>query len=271
MLCVVTEDTERVIGVRRLRTLRDLGAQATLARTTEDACRIVVATLAENTADVPFALLYLKGADGTAAELAACSGLKGQPPGSPGLIDLNDEDAAGWLLAGAARSRRPVLVTDVRERFGDLCCGRGEIRPKEALVLPIHEGEGRVTGFLVAGISPARAYDDAYRGFLDLAAIQIATTIGNSKAYEEERRRAEALAELDQRQDRLFLQRQSRIPHAAHADARPGRGLLAEPDSHSRRTANCWLVHRNALAAPEACQYAAGFLPHRGGPRARIL
>ncbi len=75
MLCVVTEDTERVIGERRLRMLRDLGAQATLARTTAEACRIVVSTLTANTSDVPFALLYLKSADGTTAELGACSQL----------------------------------------------------------------------------------------------------------------------------------------------------------------------------------------------------
>ncbi len=35
MLCVVTEETERLIGERRLKTLRDLGARTTLAKTAE--------------------------------------------------------------------------------------------------------------------------------------------------------------------------------------------------------------------------------------------
>jgi GAF domain-containing protein len=35
--------------------------------------------------------------------------------------------------------------------------------------------------------------DEGYRGFLELAAGQIAATIANAQAYEEERRRAQAL------------------------------------------------------------------------------
>jgi hypothetical protein len=67
MLCVVTEETERVIGERRLKTLRDPGARTTNAKTVDDACRLVVRTLGENTADVPFALLYMIAQDGMTA------------------------------------------------------------------------------------------------------------------------------------------------------------------------------------------------------------
>ena len=69
MLCVVTEETERVIGERRLKTLRDLGARTTIAKTVDEACRLVVRTLGENTADVPFSLLYLVAQDGKTARL----------------------------------------------------------------------------------------------------------------------------------------------------------------------------------------------------------
>jgi signal transduction histidine kinase len=46
----------------------------------------------------------------------------------------------------------------------------------------------------VVGISDLRALDDAYRGFLDLVAGQLATAITAARALEEERRRADALA-----------------------------------------------------------------------------
>ena len=36
MLCVVIEDTERVIGARRMATLRDLGSDSTAVRTEDD-------------------------------------------------------------------------------------------------------------------------------------------------------------------------------------------------------------------------------------------
>ena len=77
--------------------------------------------------------------------------------------------------------------------------------PHTAVVLPIaKQGQDRLAGFLVAGISPRRALDEHYRGFLDLVANQIATAIANARAYEEERKRAEALAELDRAKTAFF-------------------------------------------------------------------
>src|SRR5262249_50210395 len=57
MLCVVTEDTERTVGERRLRTLRELAARTSdEARSVEDACQTAARTLADNPHDLPFAL-----------------------------------------------------------------------------------------------------------------------------------------------------------------------------------------------------------------------
>src|SRR5262249_36155041 len=52
-------------------------------------------------------------------------------------------------------------------------------------------------GFLVAGISPRLSFDDDYQGFLELVGGQISTAISNARAYEQEQKRAQALAELD--------------------------------------------------------------------------
>ena len=56
----------------------------------------------------------------------------------------------------------------------------------------------------MAGVSPRRALDDRYRGFFELAADHIATAISNARAFEEERRRAEALAEIDRAKTAFF-------------------------------------------------------------------
>lgn len=53
-----------------------------------------------------------------------------------------------------------------------------------------------LAGFLVAGISSRLRFDDSYRGFLELVSAQIASAIANSRAYEAERKRNEALAEI---------------------------------------------------------------------------
>src|SRR5436853_274056 len=56
----VLETTTRVIGERRLRTLRKLGAWETgEARTAEEACQTAAHIIAENPHDLPFTLLYL--------------------------------------------------------------------------------------------------------------------------------------------------------------------------------------------------------------------
>ncbi len=73
------------------------------------------------------------------------------------------------------------------------------------MVLPISgSGQEKPAGFLVSGISSRRALDDNYRGFLQLAAGHIATAVANAEAYEAERRRAQALAELDQAKTIFF-------------------------------------------------------------------
>ena len=50
---------------------------------------------------------------------------------------------------------------------------------------------------LVAGLNPYRLFDDGYEGSLKLVSGQIAAALANAQAYEEERKRAEALADLD--------------------------------------------------------------------------
>ncbi|HEU5039372.1 MAG TPA: ATP-binding protein, partial [Gemmatimonadales bacterium] len=65
-------------------------------------------------------------------------------------------------------------------------------------------GETSRAGVLVAGLNPYRLFDDDYRGFLQLVAAQIAGAMVNAQAYEAERERAEALAELDQAKTAFF-------------------------------------------------------------------
>ena len=76
---------------------------------------------------------------------------------------------------------------------------------QRALVLPFKgAGATRLPGFLVVGVSPRRPLDDAYRSFLELVAAQIAAAVADAQAYEAERRRAEALAEIDRAKTAFF-------------------------------------------------------------------
>src|SRR6201996_5806088 len=62
MLCVVTEETQRVIGERRLDTLRDLGSALGAVRSEPEVRTAVAHSLARNDKDLPFTLIYLEDA-----------------------------------------------------------------------------------------------------------------------------------------------------------------------------------------------------------------
>ena len=77
--------------------------------------------------------------------------------------------------------------------------------PREATVLPIRLRErSEAAGFLVLGIHPGREFDDTYRHFVRRIAEQIAIGLASARAYEQERRRAEALAEIDRAKTAFF-------------------------------------------------------------------
>ncbi len=204
----VTEITEQVLQERRLRTLRDLAANAAEAQVAQEACEIAAETLSQNAADIPFALLYLLDKDRKYAHLAGSTGLEPDTPASPLVVNLSEEEPhvslaqnetkGKWPLARVASTGQSEQVNNLVEQFGSLPGGPWPESPSVALVLPVAQpGVTLPAGLLVVGVSPRRALDDSYRSFFTLVAGQIATAIANTRALEAERKRAEALAELD--------------------------------------------------------------------------
>ena len=84
--------------------------------------------------------------------------------------------------------------------------GPWDIPPTRALVLPIaQQGQARPARACSSpGSTRTVRSTSAYRSFLELLAGQIAAGLANARAYEEERRRAEALAELDRAKTAFF-------------------------------------------------------------------
>lgn len=236
----VTETTQRVLGERRLRTLHDLAARAGEAKTGEEACRVAAETLAGNPADLPFALVYLLDAEGRRAHLVGTTGLEPGTPASPRLVDViaAEKDPGTWPLAQVVRTAQAILVDDVLTRFGPLPGGPWQESAQQALVLPlISSSQERRAGLLVAGVSPCRALDDSYRGFLELIAAQVTTAATNARAYEEERKRAEALAEVERRRAEERL-RESEARYRQMFENNRAVKLLIDPNSGAIVDAN---------------------------------
>ncbi|MBL8827240.1 MAG: response regulator [Planctomycetaceae bacterium] len=206
MLCVVTEDTERTLGGRRLQTLRELAARTTdKQHSVNEACAAAIESLAENAADLPFVLIYLL--DGRRAELIGATGLTRDSDAAPAVVSLVDEatSRAPWPFAAVEQSGHSALIDLAAVREQPLVVGPWPEPLQQAVVLPLKKsGQEQLAGFMVAGVSPRLVLTDDYRGFYELLAGQIATAIANARAFEQERRRLAALAELDRAKTTFF-------------------------------------------------------------------
>ena len=215
----VIETTRRVLGERRLRTLRDLAARAAAAADEEQAWKGAIEALEANREDFPFALLYRADENGQTAQLAGAAGAEAGAQ-VPLVIDLAAAPEGLWP----------------NDRPG-------------ATVLPVSRPGVPAYGYLVAGLSARRAFDEEYRAFLDLVADHVATGIANARAYEEERKRANALAELDRAKTAFF----SNVSHEFRTPLTlmlgPLEDVLARPAGHESSADRdlLTLVYRNGL------------------------
>ena len=201
----VIETTPKVIGERRLRTLRDLAARSVEAPDATAVLEQAASVLAENPYDLPFAAIYVIGPDRGRATLGGATGIAAGSPACPVSLTL---DASGpWPEASRAAHRGETLLADgLPARFGDVLPTEPWAEaPRRALVLPVTlPGASQPAALLVAGLSARRALDAPYREFLGLVAGQIGSALGGALARDEERRRAAALAELDRTKTAFF-------------------------------------------------------------------
>jgi signal transduction histidine kinase len=160
----------------------------------------------QNAADIPFALVYLSDHAGAAAHLAASANITPGHPAAPQRVDLaSDPAAAAWPLRAVADANEALVIRDAAARLGSLPGGPWPEPGAEAIVLPlVAPGQAGPAGFLIAGVSPRRRLDRQYRSFFDLAAGHVAQAVANARAYEAERMRADALAELDRAKTAFF-------------------------------------------------------------------
>ncbi len=246
MLCVVTEETDRLIGERRVASLRDVAAALASTNTEEEVLHALREQLNRNQKDLPFTLAYLFDQSGV-AHLGVASGIPLNHPLAPARIERGSDAPwpahQSWLQPS---SRLIALAEPGKSASPPM--GDWNRAPEKAAIVPIkQQGQEQPAGFFVVGTNPYRRYDTAYAGFIDLLAGQIAAGIGNARAYEAERRRAEALAEIDRAKTTFFSNVSHELRTPLTLMLSPVEELLARKNHPPEERELLDLVYRNGL------------------------
>ncbi|QGG96616.1 PP2C family protein-serine/threonine phosphatase [Actinomarinicola tropica] len=170
---VVTETTAEVLAERRLACLSAVTTMILDAPRVTDVAAGAISALARWNADIVDADVYLRVGDGVA--LVSTTRADTASPVDPDLVRQVSEGGPARVIGGDAAGRLPA----------------------EHVIVRLGEPHDDLTGVLVAGLNPRRAYDADYRSFIDLVASAIGAAI--DAAY----RRAVELDEYRQISDTL--------------------------------------------------------------------
>ncbi|MET0795499.1 MAG: ATP-binding protein, partial [Polyangiaceae bacterium] len=201
----VGETTTRMLQERRMHVLRDLLARVSTARSVHDAFELSVATLETAALDLPFALIYEIDERRGEAVLTAHSGLAAGDRGCPRRVSLEGRNEGTWPLAEVVRTKQGCEVTALEHLFGPIASEPYPESPHTAFVLPIiPPGRDAPLALLVVATSPRLPLTEPYRAFIEFLASGITSCVAKARADEEQRARADALAELDRAKTDFF-------------------------------------------------------------------
>src|SRR5579872_762660 len=202
----VIETTARLIAERRLNTLREVTAQITDADSESRMYGLAMKALERNRYDVSFAVLYASSPNGESLEPKGCCGIASDHPLCKGTVELDrPESPLAQAVAASYRSGSVGAIADLQRDCPGVPIGMWGIPPVEAAVLPlVLPGYSAPDGCLLVGLNARKRLDHEYRAFLELLARQFGGNLAAARVHEENKKRAEALAELDRAKTAFF-------------------------------------------------------------------
>ncbi len=250
IICANTDDTDRIIDARQLRTLKDLGKYIIDCKGNSEVYERTIKVLQQNTQDFPAAVIYEVTEEGRLLQQVK-KYLADLPQNfTPETINLEERGEKLKVLKQVIETSKIGVIDNLIETYGDLPKGPWAQSPDKFVVIPIKHSSQKIP-FAILGVTlnPYRLADEKYTSFFQLVADQLATGLANVHAYEEERKRAEALAEIDKAKTVFF----SNISHEFRTPLTlmlgPLEDLMHAPgNSFSlQQKENIETTHRNAM------------------------
>ncbi len=241
----ITETTVKILSGRRTHALRELGAALGKTKSVQEISLVAADKYSEYELDIPFLLCYKFNHGNGAAQLLSSSGLADDSALSPSCIDLAEADI--WSFSEVIGTGEYLHMDSLEERFGVFSSGPYPESPRSALVLPLRiTGKEDLFGVLVAGVSSRRSLDDEYLNFYDQLTNTYNTALSSVYSYEQEQKRAEALAEIDRSKTAFF----SNVSHEFRTPLTlmlgPLEDMLAGSEATEPLKQSLAAVHRNA-------------------------
>ena len=182
VLCVIHDETKKVLGARRMAAVRRLASLVTTGQISgngNDPCQRVLKSLAENQNDFSFMMIYKLSENGRVARRAACHGLPQDSLSSPSEICI---DQSPWPLRTALQTAESVVVETLPEHLEQVSGGAWPETARQAIVLPIKiPSNQHVAGFAIMGINPRLELDEEYIGFFEMLTPYLGLAVEQSR------------------------------------------------------------------------------------------
>ncbi|HYD91763.1 MAG TPA: hypothetical protein VEA37_09790, partial [Flavobacterium sp.] len=188
----VIETTYRVISERRSAFLKSLAIGVASAQSIERLFDEAMRFIAGDPKDVAFALLYTY--ENGEARLSASTV-------DAGKIAFKDQFFPFEQVASHGSS---FYIGEVSDYLSKVPVDYWNEIPKEAIIVPLINNSGATKGFLVCGLSSRLRFDEEYKLFIENIANAIVNVSNNITSLEAERKKAEALAEIDRAKTTFF-------------------------------------------------------------------
>ena len=208
LFCVCTEETERIINERSLKTLQELD---TLARKESEQAIYEQAakSIEKNNKDFPFGIIYKIDDTEKNALPVAFIGVTNEPSVLPTHIDLT-HPAEGTHNFYTAYQTREIVVSENAGRRKKLPRGAWQKEPTQFVHVPVFiAGHESPIAILASALNPFRKFDNSYRQLANLIAERIALEISKVISYAQEkkarRKIEESEAEIRKTKEQLEL------------------------------------------------------------------